>query len=169
MRASAHSEGPSTTQIGAIGECLVAAGILEASQGRLSPFKPIADDDGMDILLFDKQTRAPIPLQIKCRRNFDDPQAQTLQFDVRLKTFTKEGEGYLLCLKLAGAAVETLWLIPAKDLPTIARQTPTHLVIVPSAKPSSKDRFSSYRLSNFGDVSAKILAQIAAQKSVPAT
>jgi len=68
--------GPTSTQIGAIGECLVAAGILEASQGRLSPFKPIADDDGMDLLLFDKQTRRAIPLQIKCRRGFDDARAR---------------------------------------------------------------------------------------------
>jgi len=147
-----------------MGECLAAAGILNASAGRLSPFKPIADDDGMDLLLFDKQTRIPIPLQIKCRRNFDDPKAQTLQFDVRLKTFTQEGEGYLLCLKLSGAAIETLWLIPARELPAIARQSPTHLVLVPSAKPNSKDRYSPFRMTEFGAVTARILAKIDGQK-----
>lgn len=151
--------GATTTQVGAIGECLTAAGILDASNGRLSPFKPVADDDGLDLLLFDKQTRKPIPLQIKCRRSFDDAKAQTLQFDVRLKTFAEEGEGYLLCIKLEGASVDTLWLIPAKDLRTIARRTSTHLVVVPSAKTTSQDRLTPYRMRTFGEVVAKIIAR----------
>jgi hypothetical protein len=163
VKAPAPLAGPTTTQIGAIGECLVAAAILEGSAGRLSPFKPIADDDGMDLLLFDKVTRAAIPLQIKCRRGYDDPKAQTVQFDVRLKTFTQEGEGYLLCIKLQGAAVDTLWLIPASELKTIARQSPTHLIVVPSAKPTSHDRLSPYRVRDFTEVAAKILARQSAQ------
>ncbi len=132
---AASSPNPTSTQIGAIGECLVAAGILEASGGRLSPFKPIADDDGIDLLLFDKHTRKATPVQIKCRRSFDDPKAQTVQFDVRLKTFAAEGERYLLCVKLTGALVDTLWLIPARDLSTVARETPSKLVIVPPPNP----------------------------------
>lgn len=146
-----------STQVGAIGECLTAAGILEGSAGRLSPFKPIADDDGMDLLLFDKITRKAIPLQIKTRRSFDDADAQTVQFDVRLKTFAKEGEGYLLCVKLDGAAVDTLWLIPAVELPSVARQSSTHLIVVPSAKPSSKDRFKPYRAATFGEIATRII------------
>jgi hypothetical protein len=148
---------PTTTQIGAIGECLVAAAILEASGGRLSPFKPVADDDGMDLLLFDKQTRKAIPLQIKCRRAFGNEKAKTVEFDVRLKTFAREGEGYLLCLKLDGASIDTVWLIPANELEGVARQSSTHLIVVASAKPTSKDRFSRYRASSFGEIPARIL------------
>ncbi len=148
-----------TTQVGAIGECLVAAGMLEASGGRLSPFKPVADDDGMDLLLFDKVTRKAIPLQVKARRNFDDPKSQTVQFDVRLKTFAREGEGYLLCIKLEGASVGTLWLIPSADLPTIARQTPTHLTVVPSARVTSRDRLTPYRVTSFAQAAERILSR----------
>lgn len=137
----------------------MAAGILEASGGRLSPFKPIADDDGMDLLLFDKVTRRAIPLQVKARRSFDDPKAQTVQFDVRLKTFTRQGEGYLLCIKLEGASIGTLWLIPAADLPTVARQTPTHLTVVPSAKGTSRDRLTPYRVTSFRDAAERILSR----------
>ena len=32
-----------TTQIGAIGEDIVASGLMIASHGRLSPFQPVAD------------------------------------------------------------------------------------------------------------------------------
>ena len=152
---------PSTTQVGAIGECLVAAWILEASGGRLSPFKPVADDDGMDLLLFDKLTRKAIPLQIKCRRKFDDPKAQTVQFDVRLKTFAQEGEGYLLCVKLDGATIGTLWLIPTRELESISNKTSTHFVVVPSTKPTSQDRLTPYRVTQMSDVSGRILARLA--------
>lgn len=140
-----------------MGECLVAAAILHASAGRLSPCKPIADDDGMDLLLLDKVTRRAVPLQIKCRRNFDDPRAQTVQFDVRLKTFTQEGEGYLLCVKLEGVAIETVWLIPAAALRGVARPGGTHLTVVPSAKPTSLDRLTPYRMTSFDEVVARIL------------
>lgn len=156
--ASPISGGPTSTQVGAIGECLVAAGILEASGGRLSPFKPIADDDGMDLLLFDKQTRRPIPIQIKCRRSFDNEKARTLQFDVRLKTFSREGGGYLLCIKLDGAAIDTLWLIPTSELEGVARPSHTHLVVVASVKCTSQDRFASYRMTSMSQVAAKIVA-----------
>jgi len=151
--------GPTSTQVGAIGECLVAAGILEASGGRLSPFKPVADDDGMDVLLFDKVTRRAIPIQVKARRSFDDPKAQTVQFDVRLKTFAREGEGYLLCVKLEGASVGTLWLIPSADLPKVARQTPTHLTVVPSARGTSRDRLAPYRVTSFAEVAERIISR----------
>jgi hypothetical protein len=150
---------PTSTQVGAMGECLVAAAILHASAGQLSPCKPIADDDGMDLLLFDKVTRRAIPLQIKCRRNFDDPKAQTVQFDVRLKTFTQEGEGFLLCVKLEGVVIETLWLIPAAELRTVARPGGTHLTVVPSAKPTSMDRLTPYRMTSFDDVVARIIGR----------
>jgi hypothetical protein len=160
--------GPTSTQIGAIGECLVAAGILEASGGRLSPFKPVADDDGMDLLIFDKETRKAIPLQIKCRRGYDDPKARTVQFDTRLKTFTRKGEGYLLCLKLDGAAIETLWLIPAEDLETVAKKSPTHFIVVPSTKPTAKDRLTPYRVNAFSEVAARILDRQRLEKPLPA-
>ncbi|MCH8158120.1 MAG: hypothetical protein IID18_10300 [Nitrospinae bacterium] len=44
--------GITTTQIGAIGEHIAASQLMLASQGRLSPFLPMADDDGIDLLIF---------------------------------------------------------------------------------------------------------------------
>ena len=99
----------------------------------------------MDLLLFDKVTRNAIPLQIKSRRTYDDARAKTVQFDVRLKTFAGEGEGYLLCVKLDGAAIEMLWLIPAAELSRVARKSSSHLIVMPSAKPASRDRLTPYR------------------------
>lgn len=56
-----------STQIGVIGENLLANAVMKASDGRLSPFRSIADDDGLDVLFFDKQTGNSGAMQLKCR------------------------------------------------------------------------------------------------------
>ena len=53
-----------STQIGAIGESVVAVGLTLTSQGRLAPFKPFADDDGIDLLIYDKETKRALPIQV---------------------------------------------------------------------------------------------------------
>ena len=40
---------------------------MKASDGRLSPFQPLADDDGLDVLFFDKVTGNSVAIQLKCR------------------------------------------------------------------------------------------------------
>lgn len=57
----------SSTQIGAIGENLLANAVMKASDDRLSPFQPLADDDGLDVLFFDKLTGNSVAIQLKCR------------------------------------------------------------------------------------------------------
>lgn len=56
----------SSTQVGAIGENLLSNAVLTASDSRLSPFQPVADDDGIAALFFDKSTAA-VAIQLKCR------------------------------------------------------------------------------------------------------
>lgn len=164
MSAAADATVPSatSTQVGAIGELITAAGILEASHGQLSPFKPLADDDGLDLLVLDKHSRKTVPLQIKCRRGFDKAGARTVQFDVRLKTFVESADGYVLCILLEGATARTLWLIPAAELRKVARPESEKLVVVASAKETSGDRFSPFRLTSFADVVSRILERTCA-------
>lgn len=57
----------SSTQIGTIGENLLVNAVMKASEGRLSPFQPYADDDGLDLLFYDKQTGNSVAIQLKCR------------------------------------------------------------------------------------------------------
>lgn len=144
----------STTQIGAIGEAVMAAGLMHASGGRISPFKPIADD-GTDLLLFDKLTKIALPLQIKCRTGLD--KGGTVQFDVRLKTFAREGSGFVLTALLDGTAVQTCWLIPAHKLENVARSNSAKLSIVASPAPNSNDKFRPYRHTSLAAVARAIL------------
>ena len=146
-----------STQIGAVGESIVAVGLMLASGGRLSPFKPIADDDGTDLLVVHKETRCITPIQVKSRTKVDDPKAETVQFDVRLKTFARDGEGYLLAVLLDDANLKAAWLIPTDQLDKVTRKTPEKMVIVASAKAGSKDKFSRFRCDDFEAIVRAIL------------
>lgn len=58
---------PSSTQIGAVAENPVANALMVESAGRLSPFSPVADDDGIDLLIYDKESGRALPAQVKSR------------------------------------------------------------------------------------------------------
>ena len=147
-----------STQVGSIGESVTACGLMLASRGRLSPYRPLADDDGVDLLLVDKQTREIVQLQIKCRTSFDNEAARTVQFDVQFTTFALNAKGYVLGIVLDGAKLVTGWLIPISELPKLARSTSKKLIVVASAKTTSRDKFSSFRHADFESIAAALLA-----------
>lgn len=153
-----------STQIGAIGEAVVAVGLTLASGGRLAPFKPFADDDGIDLLIYDKLTKLALPVQVKSRTKFDNEKAQTVQFDVQRSTYTDQGGSYLFAVVLDGSAMVCSWLVPMSDLRHSARSTKNKLSIVPSAKPTSNDRYTPYRRHSFEDAAAHLIQAFSNQR-----
>ena len=146
-----------TTQIGAIGEAAVAIGITLASKGRLAPFKPLADDDGIDLLIYDKVTKRALPIQVKSRTKFDNDKAETVQFDVQKTTYADEGGSHLLAVLMDGTNLTCSWLIPMTALSETARQGKNKYTIVPSAKSTSKDRYSRFRRNTFSAISDELI------------
>jgi Holliday junction resolvase-like predicted endonuclease len=57
----------SETQKGAIAENLICNWLMSESDGRLSPYRPVADDGGIDLLVFDRKTRHTLLFQVKSR------------------------------------------------------------------------------------------------------
>lgn len=49
-----------STQRGKIAELHVATALMAQSNGRLSPFEPLSDDHGIDLVVLDKVTSASI-------------------------------------------------------------------------------------------------------------
>ena len=141
----AQTRGITSTQIGAIGESVVATRLVLFSKGRLAPFIPFADDDGIDLLIYDKSTKRVVPLQVKSRTKLDNEAAGTVQFDVQMSTFSEEAGSHLLAVLLDGAEIVCNWLIPMAELRRTARADRGKLRIVPSTKATSKDRFTPYR------------------------
>lgn len=149
----------SSTQIGKIAESLVAAQLMMASNGRLSPFAPLADDDGTDLVVVDKLTGLQSRIQVKCRQASRNAPPGTVQFDVRKKTFSATRDNYLLYVLLDPdpGLLWRAWLIPAVDLQNVAMDKNNKFVITPNPSPSSTDKYSSYRCADLGEV-ATLLA-----------
>ena len=75
------SKSMTQTQIGTIGEVTVAAQLMLGSNGRFSPFLPFADDDGIDLIVYDKVTGASLQnglLSIDLERPMVEPQVRTI-------------------------------------------------------------------------------------------
>lgn len=147
-----------STQIGRIGESLVASQLMLASAGRLSPFAPVADDDGTDLVLVDKATGALCRLQVKSRIAPATAPPPYVQFDVRLKTFTPRAYSYILAVLLDREAVTIwrAWLIPTGEIEGVAKRRTGNLVITPNPSPASADRYTPWRCRGMREVAERI-------------
>ena len=145
------------TQIGAVSEHMVAAQLMLASGGRLSPYLPIADDNGVDLMIHDKQTKRTMPIQVKSRTGLDKAAGGTVQFDIRRSTFSEDG--YLLAVLFgAGCAeIDRAWLIPMAELPSVANARADKYAITPSPKDTSQDRYTPYRCRDLAEVSTRLM------------
>lgn len=155
-----------TTQIGAIGEVTVAAQLMLGSEGRFSPFLPFADDDGIDLIIYDKVTGISLPVQVKARTSAKLGKSDTILFDVRRKTFSNHEGAFLLAilLDMAGGFIQCAWLIPMSELGSVARVGDKKLSITPSSKKGSKDRYTPYRCSNMTEVAERMKAHLDSQR-----
>ena len=154
------------TQRGAIAEQIVATRLILASDGRLSPFQPLADDMGIDLLVYDKETGKSIPLQIKSRTKALNRHPNVVHFQVREATFDSKRPGYVLCLFVrydcGKIDVERAWLIPMADFKNLAahRENSKTYAIRPSKTMESSDKFTSYRCHDLREVTNRIICDL---------
>lgn len=153
-----------STQIGALAENLVANELMIESNGRLSPFQPIADDDGLDILIYDKKSGKAIPLQIKSRtstikkRGSNEP-GNTVHFEVRKATLKAERRAYLLCVLLSKNLLKTerAWLLPLSEVPIIASERESKYVIRANKQISSNDKYKQFQCKDIEEVADSLI------------
>ena len=160
------SKSMTSTQIGTIGEVTVAAQLMLGSEGRFSPFLPFADDDGIDLIVYDKVTGISLPVQVKARTSAKLGKSDTILFDVRRKTFSDHDGEFLLAilLDMAGGLIKRAWLIPMSELSSVARVGAKKLSITPSAKEQSKDRYTPYRCTDMAEVARRLAAYLDRRK-----
>ena len=154
-----------STQVGAIAENLVVSSMMIESDGRLSPFRPVADDDGVDILVYDKKSGRAVPIQVKSRtlalkKRGTQARGNVVHFGVRAATFKGSGSARLIAVLLSEDAsqIERAWLIPMRELPRIASRRASEYVIRASKSEDSKDKFSEYRCLGAADLVSRIVA-----------
>jgi hypothetical protein len=137
----------SSTQIGAIAENLVANELMIESKGRLSPFQPIADDDGLDILIYDKVTGKAVPIQIKARtttlkKRGTNTRGNIAHFEVKKSSHRDDRHALLLCVLLSPGlrSTERAWLLPLHDFPKLASVKESKYFIRANKLLSSNDK-----------------------------
>ena len=147
-----------STQIGKIGENLLMNSVMTESEGRLSPFSPIADDDGLDILFFDKQTGGSIALQLKCR-NRTNPNKPQIYFKLRKATFNGSRNTFLVAALFNSdrTKFECMWLIPMSHFNKSKNGKSNSHSFKASIALDSKDKFLEYRYLEPKKLAAKIL------------
>lgn len=147
----------SPTQKGRFTESLVASTLILASLGRLSPFIPISDDCGIDLIVLDKQTHRTIALQVKSR--VANPARSSVQFNVRKSTIGDHASRYLLgvILDQANAAMATSWLIPMSKVPELAVDKPEVFSLSPSLLADTRGRYREFRFDNARELTSAII------------
>ena len=143
---------------------MLANTVMKASDGRLSPFQPLADDDGLDMLFFDKKTGKSVAIQLKCRtvtlhkRNSEE-RGNTVHFQVRQATFNETRCAHLVAALLNEELTDfvAIWFIPMALLPEVGNHRPDKIVIRPSKAEDSADRYRQYRCQTPKELVQKIL------------
>lgn len=137
----------SSTQRGKIAELHVATALMAQSAGRLSPFEPLSDDHGIDLVVLDKVTGAALPIQVKSWLLDPDKPTKTVQFDVQKSTFGEGKPGALVCVLMDTTTLSIVmaWMMRSADIPRIAMDRPGKYVLAPSRLEGSKDKYAAYR------------------------
>jgi len=140
-----------TTQKGAVAESIVASRIISVSAGRLCPFLPVADDGGVDLLLFDKKTRNAVPVQVKSRTATLRRFPNRVYFEIRKKTFSQTPGTVVIAMLFDWDKQEPrcMWLLPGGVISQGAQGRGYRYVLQPSIAPDSKDKWRRFRCETF--------------------
>jgi len=156
-----------STQIGTLAENLIANELMIESSGRLSPFQPVADDDGIDVLIYDKVSGKAVPIQIKARTNTINKagkkeRSNTVHFEVRKATLNEKRRTLLLCVLLDESLrkTERAWLIHLSDLPAIASNRKDKYVIRANRQATSKDKYKQFQCKDIAEVYQRLIENI---------
>lgn len=142
---------PTSTQIGAIAENLVINALVTASRGRIAPFRPFADDEGIDMLAYDKETGSAIPIQVKARtvtlfKPKTKARGNLAHFEVRKVVLDRNKRSVLVAALLTEdlKEIRDSWLISMHELKGLANERASKWVIRPSIAKQGKDRYRIY-------------------------
>lgn len=135
-------------QKGNIVESQIANLLMLASNGNLSPFLPLVDDAGIDLIITAKGTYNTLFLQIKSRFKTTQNYKNRLDFTVQKSSIIKSPKLFVLCVYFNQelGEIEEMWLLPSHDLLEDAIKLANGYRIVASRSDKSKDKWSKYKV-----------------------
>ena len=165
-------ERPTSTQIGAIAVNHVANALMISSKGRFSVFTPVADDDGLDLLVYDKTSGHAFPIQVKSRtvtlkRRGSADRGNIAHFELRKATYHEKRYAYavLVLLSTDAATVERAWLVPMRDLAKYAASRKNKFVLRPSKVQFSTDRYTTLQCEDLAELCERLLDELRAREA----
>lgn len=160
--------GTTSTQVGKACETLVACSLMLASKGRLAPFVPLADDDGIDLILLDKLTGRSILVQVKGWTGLVADGDGLVQFDVRKKTIRAHYDSLLVAVRIDLREVRIVqsWAMPMSAVPGVSSDKGSLFALRASTKPGSNDRCRRYRTESLDEL-VKQLTEVLDGKNRP--
>ncbi len=152
-----------STQKGVIAEHIVANELMIETDGRFSPFSPLADDEGIDLLIYDKKTGKALPIQIKSRSGGiikKGKESNTIHFEIRSVSLKNKRYAYFLAVLLTkdSRSIERAWFIPMKDISNLLnmRKKQEKYIMRANRSLKTKDKFRTYQCESIKDVAQRI-------------
>lgn len=157
-----RDDGATTTQKGRVVESIVAASLVLASNGRLSPYLPFADDDGIDLILFDKCTSSVLPVQVKGWAAAQTGRSGVIQFDIRKATIRPFYRSILLAIRLDPVTygIQQAWTVPMEKVAEIATEKDKIYAMCASTRAQSRDRCSMYRSDSLPELTRRLTGML---------
>ena len=160
-----RSKSPSAGRMGKATEYLVAATCILTTRGELNASTSLVDDEGVDLVFNRRNSTATLAVQVKARMS-DSVRVAGGGFVafVRAQTFTPRPDLDMLFVAvdvITGALIHA-WLVPSVDFAERCGSVNSRgrMRFVASPKPSSKDKWISYRLTP-AQLAPKILQRLA--------
>lgn len=145
----------SSKQKGDIAENRIIELITYTTDGSATCYRPVADDDGIDIIVNLKSKLSPLFIQVKSRYVLNK-QKRYIQ-NVGINTFTADEKFYLVFVLMNNVSldIECIWLIPSVDFKEKAyfkKKGDSYKAFYRfTANPvSTKDKWSDYIISKNG-------------------
>ena len=147
-----------STQRGKIAELHVATALMAQTGGRLSPFEPLSDDHGVDLVVLDKVTGASLPIQVKSWFLSPDKPTNRVQFDVQKTTHSTGQRGAVVCVVVdpSTLAISVGWVIPLGRVASVGTDQPTKYAIAPSRLATSNDKYTEFRCHTLSELAEAV-------------
>lgn len=159
----AISENISSKQKGDIAEARIAELITLYGETNLSCYKPISDDEGIDLIVKQKGTLKTMYFQIKSR--FGTPEGVYTAQVKASAIIDNHSMGFVFCFfdTSAGDVWNYLWLVPATDFLQKASRTKVkgtdRLVFVAGRKQNESNKWDNYLIDK-RDLANQIIAHM---------
>jgi len=155
-----------STQTGLIAENLVINQLVIASGGQLIPFRPVADDYGIDLLVYDKITGRALPLQVKARtktlkKSGSSERGNIVHFNVREVAIRQKGQTRLLAVLLDEEMthVRCAWMMHLDQVKHIGTKRKDRFVLRPSCSANSTDKFRPYYFVSIAALAGQLIKE----------